>query len=84
MLADLRTDLETIQWIITGPMLVNIPLIPLVSWLTTHLGTRQVYRGDGEGDGRTSGLANRLAVGIMDGNGCGACHRPTINVCKSV
>jgi len=43
MLADLRTDLETIQWIITGPMLVNIALVPLVSWLTTRLGTRNVY-----------------------------------------
>jgi EmrB/QacA subfamily drug resistance transporter len=43
MIAALQTDIDTIQWIITGPMLVNIALVPLVSWLTTVIGTRQVY-----------------------------------------
>jgi EmrB/QacA subfamily drug resistance transporter len=43
MLAALQTDIDTIQWVITGPMLVNIALVPLVSWLTTLIGTRQVY-----------------------------------------
>jgi EmrB/QacA subfamily drug resistance transporter len=43
MISALRTDIDTIQWIITGPMLVNIALVPLVSWLTTLMGTRQVY-----------------------------------------
>src|SRR5919106_2265033 len=43
MIFALHTDIDTIQWIITGPMLVNIALVPLVSWLTTLIGTRQVY-----------------------------------------
>lgn len=43
MITALHTDIETIQWIITGPMLVNIALVPLVSWLTSLIGTRQVY-----------------------------------------
>jgi EmrB/QacA subfamily drug resistance transporter len=43
MISALHTDIATIQWIITGPMLVNIALIPLVSWFTTLIGTRQVY-----------------------------------------
>jgi EmrB/QacA subfamily drug resistance transporter len=43
MLSALRTDIDTIQWIITGPMLVNIALVPLVSWLTALIGTRRVY-----------------------------------------
>jgi EmrB/QacA subfamily drug resistance transporter len=43
MLSALQTDIDTIQWTITGPMLVNIALVPLVSWLTTLIGTRQVY-----------------------------------------
>lgn len=43
MISALQTDIDTIQWIITGPMLVNIALVPLVSWLTTLIGTRQVY-----------------------------------------
>jgi EmrB/QacA subfamily drug resistance transporter len=43
MIADLQADIDTMQWIITGPMLVNIALVPLVSWLTTRIGTRQVY-----------------------------------------
>jgi EmrB/QacA subfamily drug resistance transporter len=43
MLTALRTDIDTIQWIITGPMLVNIALVPLVSWLTAHVGTRRIY-----------------------------------------
>jgi EmrB/QacA subfamily drug resistance transporter len=43
MISALQTDIDTIQWIITGPMLVNIALVPLVSWLTTVIGTRQVY-----------------------------------------
>jgi EmrB/QacA subfamily drug resistance transporter len=43
MISALQTDIDTIQWIITGPMLVNIALVPLVSWLTTLIGTRPVY-----------------------------------------
>ena len=43
MISDLQTDIDTIQWIITGPMLVNIALVPAVNWLTTLIGTRQVY-----------------------------------------
>ncbi len=43
MISDLHTDIDTIQWIITGPMLVNIALVPVVNWLTTLIGTRQVY-----------------------------------------
>src|SRR5918999_3955011 len=43
MISALQTDIDTIQWIITGPMLVNIALVPLVSWLTTVIGMRQVY-----------------------------------------
>jgi EmrB/QacA subfamily drug resistance transporter len=43
MLSALQTDIDTIQWIITGPMLVNIALVPLVSYLTTLIGIRQVY-----------------------------------------
>jgi EmrB/QacA subfamily drug resistance transporter len=43
MISALQTDIDTIQWIITGPMLVNIALVPLVSWLTARIGTRQVY-----------------------------------------
>jgi EmrB/QacA subfamily drug resistance transporter len=43
MISALQTDIDTIQWIITGPMLVNIALVPLVSWLTTLIGTRHVY-----------------------------------------
>ena len=43
MISDLQTDIETIQWIITGPMLVNIALVPAVNWLTTLIGTRRVY-----------------------------------------
>jgi EmrB/QacA subfamily drug resistance transporter len=43
MITDLQADIDTMQWIITGPMLVNIALVPLVSWLTTLIGTRQVY-----------------------------------------
>jgi EmrB/QacA subfamily drug resistance transporter len=43
MISTLQTDIDTIQWIITGPMLVNIALVPLVSWLTTLISTRQVY-----------------------------------------
>jgi EmrB/QacA subfamily drug resistance transporter len=43
MISALQTDIDTIQWIITGPMLVNIALVPVVSWLTTFIGTRQVY-----------------------------------------
>jgi EmrB/QacA subfamily drug resistance transporter len=43
MLSALQTDIDTIQWVITGPMLVNIALVPLVSWLTALIGTRQVY-----------------------------------------
>jgi EmrB/QacA subfamily drug resistance transporter len=43
MTSALLTDLDTIQWVITGPMLVNIALVPLVGWLTTRIGTRQVY-----------------------------------------
>jgi EmrB/QacA subfamily drug resistance transporter len=43
MISALETDIDTIQWIITGPMLVNIALVPLVSWLTTLIGTRHVY-----------------------------------------
>jgi EmrB/QacA subfamily drug resistance transporter len=43
MISALQTDIDTIQWIITGPMLVNIALVPLVGWLTTRIGTRQVY-----------------------------------------
>jgi EmrB/QacA subfamily drug resistance transporter len=43
MISALQTDIDTIQWIITAPMLVNIALVPLVGWLTTLIGTRQVY-----------------------------------------
>jgi EmrB/QacA subfamily drug resistance transporter len=43
MISALQTDIDTIQWIITGPMLVNIALVPLVSWLITLIGTRHVY-----------------------------------------
>jgi EmrB/QacA subfamily drug resistance transporter len=43
MLSALQTDIETMQWIITGPMLVNIAIVPLVGWLTTLISTRQVY-----------------------------------------
>jgi EmrB/QacA subfamily drug resistance transporter len=43
MISDLHTDIDTIQWIITGPMLVNIALVPAMNWLTTLIGTRQVY-----------------------------------------
>ncbi|MBI3328996.1 MAG: MFS transporter, partial [Nitrospinae bacterium] len=43
LLSALHTDIETIQWIITGPMLVNIALVPLVSWLAAAIGTRNVY-----------------------------------------
>src|SRR5919197_5661408 len=43
MIAALQTDLDTIQWIITGPMLVNIALVPVVSWLTALIGSRDVY-----------------------------------------
>jgi EmrB/QacA subfamily drug resistance transporter len=43
MISALQTDIDTIQWIITGPMLVNIALVPLVNWLTHLIGTRQVY-----------------------------------------
>jgi EmrB/QacA subfamily drug resistance transporter len=43
MLSALQTDIDTIQWVITGPMLVNVALVPLVSWLTTLIGTRRVY-----------------------------------------
>jgi EmrB/QacA subfamily drug resistance transporter len=43
MISALQTDIDTMQWIITGPMLVNIALVPLVSWFTTLSGTRQVY-----------------------------------------
>ena len=43
MIFDLQTDSETIQWIITGLMLVNTALVPAVNWLTTLIGTRQVY-----------------------------------------
>jgi EmrB/QacA subfamily drug resistance transporter len=43
MIDTLHTDIDTIQWIITGPMLVNVALVPLVTWLTTRLGTRHVY-----------------------------------------
>lgn len=43
MIFALQTDIDTIQWIITGPMLVNIALVPLVSWLTTLIGIRHVY-----------------------------------------
>ena len=43
MISALQTDIDTIQWIITGPMLVNIALVPLVNWLTSLIGTRQVY-----------------------------------------
>jgi len=43
MISALQTDIDTIQWIITGPMLVNVALVPLVSWLTTLIGTRHVY-----------------------------------------
>jgi EmrB/QacA subfamily drug resistance transporter len=43
MISALQTDIDTIQWIITGPMLVNIAIVPLVSWLTTFVSTRQVY-----------------------------------------
>jgi EmrB/QacA subfamily drug resistance transporter len=43
MISALQTDIDTIQWIITGPMLVNIALVPLVNWLTRLIGTRQVY-----------------------------------------
>jgi EmrB/QacA subfamily drug resistance transporter len=43
MLSALQTDIDTVQWIITGPMLVNIALVPLVGWLTTVIGARRVY-----------------------------------------
>ncbi len=43
MISALQTDIDTMQWIITGPMLVNIALVPLVGWLTTLIGSRQVY-----------------------------------------
>jgi EmrB/QacA subfamily drug resistance transporter len=43
MISALHTDIDTIQWIITGPMLVNIALVPLVGWLTSLVSTRQVY-----------------------------------------
>jgi EmrB/QacA subfamily drug resistance transporter len=43
MISALQTDIDTIQWIITGPMLVNIALVPLVNWLASLIGTRQVY-----------------------------------------
>ena len=43
MISALQTDIDTIQWIITGPMLVNIALVPLVSWLTSLIGARHVY-----------------------------------------
>jgi MFS family permease len=39
MISALQTDIDTIQWIITGPMLVNIALVPLVNWLTSLIGT---------------------------------------------
>lgn len=43
MISALQTDIDTIQWIITGPMLVNIAIVPLVSWLTSLIGLRHVY-----------------------------------------
>jgi EmrB/QacA subfamily drug resistance transporter len=43
MISALHTDIDTIQWVITGPMLVNIALVPLVSPLTALVGTRRVY-----------------------------------------
>jgi EmrB/QacA subfamily drug resistance transporter len=43
MMVALAADIDAVQWIITGPMLVNLALVPLVSWLTAVLGARQVY-----------------------------------------
>jgi EmrB/QacA subfamily drug resistance transporter len=43
MISALQTDIDTMQWIITGPMLMNIAIVPLVSWLTSLIGARHVY-----------------------------------------
>jgi MFS family permease len=84
MISALHTDIETIQWIITGPMLVNIALIPLVSWLTSLIGTRNVYLwaiaiwiATSIPCGLSDAAAGVIAYRLLQGIG-GSLHIPTV------
>ncbi|RMF87999.1 MAG: MFS transporter, partial [Nitrospinota bacterium] len=43
MMTSLRADLDTIQWVVTAFMIVQTLLMPMVGWLTSLIGSRNLY-----------------------------------------
>ncbi len=43
MMASLRADLDTIQWVVTAYMIVQTLLMPMVGWLSSLFGNRNLY-----------------------------------------
>lgn len=43
IMTSLRTDLDVMQWVQTGYMIMQAVMIPSVGWLGTRLGNRRVY-----------------------------------------
>jgi EmrB/QacA subfamily drug resistance transporter len=43
LVVDFKTDLPTIQWVVTGYMLATAAVIPLAGWLSDRFGAKQVF-----------------------------------------
>lgn len=43
IMTSLRADLDQMQWVQTGYMIVTAVMMPSVSWLGSHLGNRKLY-----------------------------------------
>jgi EmrB/QacA subfamily drug resistance transporter len=43
MMTSLRADLDVMQWVQTGPMIMQAVMMPSVDWLGSRLGNRRLY-----------------------------------------
>src|SRR5438094_2354880 len=43
MMTSLRADLDLMQWVQTGPMIMQAVMMPSVGWLGSRLGNRRLY-----------------------------------------
>jgi DHA2 family multidrug resistance protein len=43
IMTSLRADLDAMQWVQTGPMIMQAVMMPSVGWLGTRLGNRRLY-----------------------------------------
>src|SRR4051812_2164413 len=43
LVTDFRTDLPTLQWVITGYALAQAAVIPLAGWLSDRFGAKRIF-----------------------------------------